>query len=152
MNLTEISEKEFFQEIENIFHVHMKPKQMHDQIVNHMKTDQGLKAMIPKLKADKVALFSNSLGSIAMEVLKKRHLTGKKFFDRIFISTKMHMAKPDKEAYQYVLKQLKVKPAEAMMVDDRIENLLPARRLGMQGILYKNSRQFGRELKKYELV
>ncbi len=152
VNLAEITENQFYKEIDRIFGVHMKPSVMHRQIVSHMKADQGLKHMIPKLKKAKIALFSNSLGNMAMEVLKKRHLTSKKFFDRIFLSTKMHLSKPDKEAYRYVLKKLKVKPSEAMMVDDRSENLRPAKAIGMNVILYKNSKQFGKEIKKYQLV
>ncbi len=152
VNLGEITETQFYREIDKVFGVHMKPAQIHKQILTHMKADKGLVKMIPKLKKAKIALFSNSLGNLALETLKKRHLTGKKFFDRIFISTKMHLAKPDKEAYRYVLKQLKVKPSEAIMVDDRIENIKPAKAIGMNGIVYKNSRQFGREIKKYELV
>jgi epoxide hydrolase-like predicted phosphatase len=152
VNLGEITETEFYREIEKVFHVHMTPKQMHNEIVRHMKTDKDLVKMIPKLKKAKVAMFTNSLGYMALEVLKKRHLTGKKFFDRVFVSTRMHMAKPDKEAYKYVLKSLKVKPQEAIMVDDRIENIKPAKAIGMNGIVYKNARQFGREIKRYELV
>src|ERR1041385_7337822 len=92
VNLAEISETEFYRQIEKIFHVHLKPKQMHNQIVKHMTADAELKKMIPKLKPAKIALFSNSLGTMAKEVLKKRHLTGKKFFDRIFVSNELHMA------------------------------------------------------------
>ena len=152
VNLGQITEKKFYQEIEKVFGVHMTPAQMHENIVRHMKADKGLVHMIPHIKKAKVALFTNSLGHMAVEVLKKRHLSGKKFFDRVFVSTEMHMAKPDKKAYEYVLKQLKVKPQEALMVDDRLENITPARKIGMNGIVYKNSRQFAKELKKYELV
>jgi epoxide hydrolase-like predicted phosphatase len=152
VNLAEISETEFYREIEKIFGVHMKPEQMHKQIVSHMQADKGLMHMIPHLKKAKIALFSNSLGTMAKEVLKKRHLTGKKFFDRIFVSNEMHLAKPDKKAYKFVLKKLKVEPSESMMVDDRMENIKSAKALGMNAILYKNSRQFAKELKKYELV
>ncbi len=152
VNLAKISENEFYKQIEKIFHVEMKPRQIHAAIVRHMQADKALVRMIPHLKPAKVALFSNSLGHMAMEVLKKRHLTGKQFFDKIFISTNMHMAKPDRKAYEYVLKQLKVKPSEALMVDDRLENITPARKMGMNGIVYKNSRQFAREMKKYKLV
>ncbi len=152
VNLGEISETEFYRQIEKIFNVHMKPSQIHRQIIRGMQTNKSLVKMIPKLKKAKIALFSNSLGHLAMETLKKRHLTGKKFFDRIFISTKMHLAKPDREAYQYVLKHLKVKPSQSLMVDDRIENLAPARKMGMNGIQFKNTRQFAKELRKYQLV
>ncbi len=152
VNLGNISENEFYREMQKVFGVHMKPQQMHNQIVKHMRTDKGLVHMIPKLKKTKVALFSNSLGEMAMEVLKKRHLSGKEFFDRIFISSEMHLAKPDKEAYEFVLKKMKLKPAEALMVDDREENIVGARKIGMNGVLYKNSRQLAKELKKYQLV
>lgn len=152
VNLAQISERQFYLEIDKLFHVHMKPKIMHDQIVKGMKQNKTLVKFIPKLKPSKVALFSNSLGRIAAEVLKKQHLSGKQFFDRIFLSTKLHLAKPDKAAYEYVLGQLKVKPSEAIMVDDRVENILPARRIGMNGIVFKNTAQFARQLKKYQLV
>ena len=152
VNLAEISETQFYREIEKVFGVHMHPKQMHKQIVNHMKADKGLTHMIPHLKKAKIILFSNSLGAMAKEVLKKRHLTGKKFFDRIFVSNEMHLAKPDKKAYLFVLKKMKLKPSETMMVDDRVENVKSAKALGMSAVLYKNSRQFAKELKKYQLV
>jgi HAD superfamily hydrolase (TIGR01509 family) len=152
VNLAQISEAEFYRQIEKIFQVHMKPRQMHQQIVNAMQTNRSLISLIPKLKPAKIALFSNSLGHIAVEVLKRRRLSGKKFFDRIFLSTKMHLAKPDKAAYEYVLKQMKMKPQETVMVDDRAENIGPARKLGIHGILFKNTAQFARELKKYDLV
>ncbi len=112
VNLAEISEKKFYEKIDRMFQVHMKPKTMHDRIVRGMSTNKSLVKFIPKLKPAKVALFSNSLGHIAAEVLKKRHLSGKKFFDRIFLSTKLHLAKPDRQSYEYVLKQMKVKPRE----------------------------------------
>jgi epoxide hydrolase-like predicted phosphatase len=152
VNLGTITEKQFYREIEKVFQVHLTPKQMHDQIVKHMRTDKGLIHMIPKLKKTKVALFSNSLGTMAKEVLQKQHLTSKKFFDRIFVSNEMHLAKPDRKAYEYVLKKLKVKPSESLMVDDRAENIIPARKMGINGIIYKNSRQLAKELKKYQLV
>jgi len=152
VNLGDITETEFYHEIEKIFDVHIQPRIMHKEIVNHMKTDKALVHMIPKLKASKIALFSNSLGAMAKQVLKDRHLSGKKFFDRIFVSNEMHLAKPDREAYMFVLKKMKVKPREAMMVDDRIENIVSARKLGMAGVVYKNARQLAKELKKYQLV
>ncbi len=152
LNLENISELEFYKEIQKEFHVHLKPKQMHDKIVKKMRTNKSLVAYIPKLKQAKIALFSNSLGHIAVETLASRHLTGKKLFDRVFLSNVMHLAKPEAKAYHYVTKHLKVKPSEALMVDDRAENIRGAKRVGMQGIVFKNTSQFKRELKKYTLV
>lgn len=151
-NLGELTETEFYREIKRLFGVHITPKKMHELIVSKMQTDKALMHLLPKLKQTKLALFSNSLGDMAVDVLRLRSIPTKKLFSKVFISSRLHIAKPDAKAYNFVLKKLKVKAGESVMVDDREENIRGARRIGMQGIIYKNSRQFRRELKKYEFA
>jgi len=152
VNLGKITESQFYKKIREVFGVRLTPKQMHDLIVKNMRSDKGLTHLIPHLKKAKIALFTNSIGYMALEVLRKRHLSSRRLFDRVFISTKMRLAKPTRRAYQYVLKGLRIKPHEAMMVDDRPENIRAVKKIGMHGIVYKNSRQFKRVIEKYELV
>lgn len=152
VNLGEITEHQFYKEIQKIFGVTVPPRRIHDLIVNRMKVDTGLKHLIPSLQKSKVAMFTNSIGHMSREVLQKRHLDHHKFFTRVFDSSDLHIAKPDATAYRFVLHKLKVKPREALMVDDRPWNIKGARKVGMQGIVYKNSRQFKTALKRYELV
>ena len=151
VNLGDLTEHQFYREIEKVFDVHLTPQEMHNVIVNQMSTDQGLLHLIPKLKKTKIALFTNSINHMAQDVIRLRRIPTKKLFDKVFVSSELHLVKPDRKAYSYVLKKLKVKPVEALMVDDRLENIRGARKLGIQGIVYKNFRQFKRELKKYEL-
>jgi putative hydrolase of the HAD superfamily len=150
VNLAKISEQEFYKQIEKVFHVHLSPNQMHKIILKNMKADKALTHLIPKLKKAKIILFTNSIGAISIEVLRRHKI--KNLFDKVFISTKMHMAKPDRKAFEFVLGKIKLKPGETLMVDDRLENIAPARKIGMNGVVYKNSAQFAKELKKYELV
>src|SRR3989344_879099 len=112
VNLGEITENEFYRQIQKIFGVKANPGKMHELIVSKMKTDRGLAHLIPHLKK----------------------------------------AKADATAYRFVLHKLGVKPHQAIMVDDRPLNIRGAKRVGMHGIVYKNSRQFKTALKKYELV
>ena len=121
-------------------------------IVSKMKTDKGLAHLIPSLKKAKVVMFTNSIGHMAQEVLDRRRLNHHKFFERVFDSSDLHIAKPDATAYRFVLHKIGVKPHEAIMVDDRLLNIRGAKRIGMHGIVYKNSRQFRKALKKYELA
>ncbi len=151
-NLGNLSETQFLQLLRKAFGLHLSIPRMHDLIVNHMRTDQGLVNLIPKLKRSKIALFSNSLGNMAVDVLHKRHLNSHHLFKRVFISSRLHLAKPDLKAYQFILQNLRVKPSETLMVDDRLINIKGARKAGMQGIVYKNSAQFRRAIKKYEFV
>lgn len=152
VNLGEISENQFYREIQKVFGVKASPKKMHELIVSKMKTDRGLMHFIPSLKKARVVMFTNSIGHMAQEVLARRRLNHRKFFDKVFDSSDLHIAKPDAGAYRFVLHKLKVKPHEAMMVDDRALNIRGAKRIGMHGVVYKNSRQFRKALSKYELV
>ena len=152
VNLGEITQNEFYREIQKIFGVKVSPKKMHEMIVSKMKTDKGLAHLIPSLKKAKVVMFTNSIGHMAQEVLDRRRLNHHKFFERVFDSSDLHIAKPDATAYRFVLHKIGVKPHEAIMVDDRLLNIRGAKRIGMHGIVYKNSRQFRKALKKYELA
>jgi HAD superfamily hydrolase (TIGR01509 family) len=151
VNLATISEAEFYGKVQKEFKVHLTPKQMHNYIVKHMQTNKALIKYIPHLKKAKVALFTNSIGHISTEMLKLRHLEGKRIFDKVFLSNIMHLAKPSQSSYHFVISHLKVKPSEALMVDDRKENIDAAKKAGMQGIAFKNVGQFKKELKKYQL-
>ena len=99
VNLGKITQQEFYNRIRKVFYVHLTPKQMHNLIVKHMQVNKSLVHLIPKLKKTRIALFTNSLGSMAYEVMKRDRLSSKKLFDRIFVSTKMHQVKPDRKAY-----------------------------------------------------
>lgn len=151
VNLGKISEAEFYRELQKTFHIHLTAKQIHNEVVRKMKTDKTLVAYIPKLKKAKTALFTNSIGHMAQEVLKSHKVPVHKLFNKVFISSKIHMIKPDSKAYQYVLKKMNVKAKDALLVDDRLENVAPARKMGINGIVYKNATQFKKEFKKYSV-
>lgn len=152
VNLGEITESRFYRLLREVFGLHLTAAQMRRQIVRKMRADRALLRLLPRLHPAKVALFTNSIGNMALDVLHSRRIPSRKLFDRVFVSSQIHFAKPDRAAYRYVLRKLRVKPREALMVDDRLENIRGARKAGMQGIVYKNSRQFRRELKRFELV
>lgn len=151
-NIGDITENEFYDQMHEVFNVHLTDQQMHDYIVSHMKTDKQLVEFIPSLKKSKVALLSNALGPITQEVLKKKDIEVKKLFDKVFLSNKMHMVKPDAKTYRHILKKLEVEPEEALMVDDQEVNIEGAKKVGMQGIVYENAEQFKRDLDRFELV
>jgi len=151
-NVGGLSERQFFDSLHNVFGVHLSDKKMHDYIVKHMKTDAELIKMIPKLKKAKIAILSNALGAITTQVLLKRGLRAKELFDKVFLSNKMHIIKPDARAYHYVAEKLGVEPHEALMVDDRKENVDGAKKAGMQAVRYKNAGQFKKALERYEIV
>lgn len=63
-----------------------------------------------------IALLTNGDGQFQREKLKRFHM--EKLFDGIFIDGEQGVGKPEKEAYDNVLKMFQVKPSEACMIGD----------------------------------
>jgi haloacid dehalogenase superfamily, subfamily IA, variant 3 with third motif having DD or ED/haloacid dehalogenase superfamily, subfamily IA, variant 1 with third motif having Dx(3-4)D or Dx(3-4)E len=59
------------------------------------------------------------------------------YFDKVYFSHKIGYRKPDKEAYEYVLKENNLSPAQTLFIDDSIQNIKPAEELGIQAIFLK---------------
>jgi len=70
-----------------------------------------------------------------------------RYFDRTFLSNRMHLAKPDKKAYLYVLKSLKLKPEQCIFIDDKEENIVSAKKIGIKSIHYTNYQHLMKHLK-----
>lgn len=59
------------------------------------------------------------------------------YFDKAYYSHETGYRKPDKEAYEIVLKENHLSPAETLFIDDSIKNIEGAQELGLQTILLK---------------
>lgn len=69
------------------------------------------------------------------------------YFDKVYLSPIIGLRKPDIRAYRYVLDDLHTQGEECVFIDDREENLIPARELGMKVVLAKNPKQVVDEIK-----
>jgi glucose-1-phosphatase len=58
-------------------------------------------------------------------------------FDKAYLSHEIGHRKPDSEAYQYVLNENNLKPAETLFIDDSIQNIEAADKLGIKTIFLK---------------
>lgn len=61
-------------------------------------------------------------------------------------SCELGIAKPDPAIYTYTCEKLRVAPQEALFLDDKIENVEAARRVGLHAIQFKNIEQLRSEL------
>lgn len=90
--------------------------------------------LIKKLRKNyKLYLFSNTTELSNLHNYK----TGiYELFDGKFFSFQMGLKKPDLQVYQKVLDAIGFQANECVLIDDREENLKPARQLGIQAILF----------------
>lgn len=70
-------------------------------------------------------------------------------FDVFIYSCGVGKIKPDADIYHEMLAKLQIAPGEAIFVDDKLENVEGAQKVGMIGIQFIHEDQFKAELKKY---
>lgn len=73
-------------------------------------------------------------------------MAGWSVFDRVFTSGHAGMRKPDLNFYHYVLQETKLAPEEAVFIDDKHTNVLAARSLGIDSIVFDDSSKVARTL------
>ncbi|MBI2004065.1 HAD-IA family hydrolase [Candidatus Pacearchaeota archaeon] len=95
-------------------------------------------------KGYKLVLITNS------EIPATNYFKRKNYniFSKIFVSININMIKTEKQFYKYLLKKLKVRSEEALLVDDKTYCTSIAKSVGINTILFKNGRQLKRDLKK----
>ncbi len=114
---------------------------------NNWTLDPEMVEFAKKLKKNyKMYVLSNVDGESNRKF--GRHKMQLDFFDRVFLSFEIGMIKPDREIYEYVLKEINEEPENCVFIDDRPENIEGAEMVGIQGIVFGNKEQLKNELKK----
>ena len=88
----------------------------------------------------KVYIISNASASFLRNILKSYSLY--EYFDGIFISAEMKLAKPDTRYFSFVLDSIGIPPSAAVMTDDNPTNVKAAGEAGIDGIIFKNTDDF----------
>ena len=95
--------------------------------------------VIPELKGRyKLAIVSDAWPSL-LDVYDENNMT--LHFDSIVISSFIGTSKPDSEMYNTALQELKVKPENAIFIDDSLKNCIGAMEVGMNAVLICRNKQ-----------
>lgn len=117
------------------------------QIHSYIVIDQEILAYIKTLKKKyKLGLLSNSRASIIEKIINENGAS--ELFDAIVISEEVGFIKPQKEIFEIALKELGVKPNEALFIDDRQSNVEGAEKLGISSFVYTKIGKLKEELAK----
>lgn len=101
-------------------------QQLVDFLIEH-KSNYGMLVILSNSRAHRVDVYKNLMPRLFNTV------------DREFYAYKIGFLKPDKRIYNYVLKHLRLNPAECVFIDDKRKNVVGAKKVGMLGIQYINS-------------
>ena len=86
----------------------------------------------------RTAILSNGVSEIMDTVQRERGVTDR--FDAVVVSYEVGCAKPDAAIFELTLDRLGVAAADALFVDDRLENLEGARRVGLKTLHFAGPR------------
>ncbi len=130
-----------FKEVSKAFDI-KPPEFVYDRLVGAWNKNKLLAKPYPEAiaaltelkKKYKLALISNSDCFSIEDIIDKYDL--RKFFDVIVLSYEAGVLKTDKKMFQIVLKKLKVKKDEAVMVGDSIDSdMIGAENAGVKAVL-----------------
>ncbi|HUC19945.1 MAG TPA: HAD-IA family hydrolase, partial [Candidatus Polarisedimenticolaceae bacterium] len=96
-----------------------------------------------------IGMLSNIGTTFLQQFLDSNDL--RDLFDVVVTSQEVGVMKPQPEIFHLTLDRLGVKPDEAVFIDDREDNVRGGEAVGIHSILYKNTAQLERELKKLDL-
>jgi putative hydrolase of the HAD superfamily len=97
----------------------------------------------------RVVLLSNISASRYIE--SKRLFLNNVKHDRTFASCYLHMRKPERRIYLHVLKEMHVRPKEAIFIDNMQENVEGARKAGIESIRFTDCAQLIKALRRHSV-
>jgi HAD superfamily hydrolase (TIGR01509 family) len=102
--------------------------------------------LLPKLKENyKLGIINNGT-AITIPYFKKEN-NFEEFFSTFINSSEINIEKPDSRIYFIALEQMKLKPEECIFIDDTMDNVLGAEKIGMKGLLFTNYQKLITDLK-----
>jgi len=92
------------------------------------------------------AIAMSNIGKEDYQALREFHADWS-IFDRIFISAEFGIRKPSLGFFTHVLSSIKANPKDCIFVDDKEDNILSARSLGIRSILFDSTENVIRQMR-----
>ena len=123
---------------------------VHDVPLDRVQPDDRLSRLLPLLPGRRF-VFTNGDAPYARRVLERIGV-GEHFDDLHDIHASGYRAKPDPHGYELLCERFGIDPGEALLVDDMVQNLGPAKALGMTTIWVDNGSERGNHNYDYRIV
>ena len=135
-------EKELARALKNLGNIKVQKDGLLERMFEFFEHAPDMNGLVHRARkmGFKTALLSNSWGN------SYPRDGWDELFDEVIISGEVGMRKPDAEIYLHTLNLLKVKPNEAVFVDDLIHNVHGAKEVGIVGVLHTEYEKTKKEL------
>lgn len=128
--------------------LNIKPDELRDLVIETFPVDKRMVDIINKSKTRYITvLFSNQIEDWIEQVIKENKL--KNSFHFLINSYIVGARKPDEAIFKEALKKTSSKPKEVLFIDDSLENIEAAKKMGINAIHFNSFEQFLVEFKTY---
>jgi putative hydrolase of the HAD superfamily len=114
---------------------------VHDIALDRIQCDERLARLLPQLPGRRF-VFTNGDAPYARRVLDRIGI-GDHFEQLHDIHASSYRPKPDPHGYALLCERFGIDPAHALLVDDMVQNLAPAKALGMTTVWVDNGSERG---------
>lgn len=108
---------------------------------------EGMRELLTRLKAEGFRLYGLSNWCSRVYMTMSRFSGIFDLLDGYVVSSEEKVIKPEPAIYQRLFDKFDLKPEECVFADDKPVNIEGARRMGMQGILFRNAAQYESDLR-----
>ena len=107
---------------------------------------EGMRELLTQLKAEGYKLYglTNWCSKVRLTMAQFEIFN---LLDGYVISSVEKVIKPEPEIYHCLFNKFNLVPEECIFTDDKEENIEGGRRVGMEGIVFKDAKQYERELR-----
>lgn len=153
LSTNKITEKEFWKRFVTMTHTtKVVPENLWSRtFLKKRKLRKEVVQIIEELRKEglKLAALSNVIRAHS-EVNDKKGIYA--LFDFSILSYEVGFKKPDPKIYRLTFAKLGLKPEETVFIDNKLQNVKAARKLGTKGILYISPKQLRNSLIKLDLL
>ncbi len=144
--MKKVSEREFIKRGSKI--LNLPQKKFYEEYKKNYWTGKLIKPVFKIYKALKIKkyIFSDS-NPIHQRYLKKNFKELFIIANKCFLNKRKYYLK----SFREVLREINQKPQNTLFIDDKEKEIEKARKLGMKGILFRNSKQLISDLRKLDI-
>ncbi|MGI9532377.1 HAD family hydrolase [Lutimonas sp.] len=114
---------------------------------------KGTELILRKLKSlNEVKLYALTNWSSETFPIAKKRFDFLNLFEGIVVSGEEHTRKPFPKIYQITLERFKLLASESVFIDDSLENVESARKMGIHSIHFKNPEQLKTALQQFQVL
>ena len=149
----EIAPHQFRKEISDRLSIELSDDEFDKGWCNlYLDTYVGIDDLLSDLKRKYKLVALTNTNAIHSKVWQTKYADTLKYFERIFSSHEIGERKPDAKTFQIVLDYLQTAPQQTVFLDDNIDNIKGAERLGIKTIMVKSFAQMKDDLREMGII